>query len=35
MSGQKRQQGKGSGRLSAEEYRELFEECHDPMATAC
>ena len=32
MSGQKRHQRKGSGRLNAEEYRELFEECHDAMA---
>ena len=32
MSGQKRQQGKGSGQLNAEEYRELFEECHEAMA---
>ena len=32
MSGLKRQQSKGSGRLNAEEYRELFEECHEAMA---
>ena len=32
MSRQKRQQRKRSGQLNAEEYRELFEECHDPMA---
>ena len=31
MSRQKRQQSKGSGRLKVEEYRELFEECHDAM----
>ena len=31
MSGLQRQQSKGRGRLNAEEYRELFEECHDAM----
>ena len=32
MSGLKRQQSKGSGRLNARQYRELFEESHDAMA---
>ena len=32
MSRQKRQQPKVNRPLKAEEYRELFEECHDAMA---